>query len=265
MTPARSCALVRLVFKPVSLAIILFFSGLPMVFGDAPATRLTIRYTGTDFEGRAAFQLQWNAVPNANYLLQKTSSLAPGVPWETVDMLTPASSTGLTEIKGRSIPENSVEFYRLLLPQPEIFTVKYPEQKSNGPEKEVTEAADNGSMTPKEAAVVIGVQKVIVHDTVVHIDSKRVDTVYIEKRDTIYLGQPGENPMSMEGYATNNLVFLLDVSGSMNTGQKLPLLKKSMLVLLNMLRPLTLSTTSASSSQASQWPRTTSMNSSARS
>jgi len=124
MTPARSGALVRLVFKPVSLAIILFFSGLPMVFGDAPATRLTIRYTGTDFEGRAAFQLQWNAVPNANYLLQKTSSLAPGVPWETVDMLTPASSTGLTEIKGRSIPENSVEFYRLLLPQPEIFTVE---------------------------------------------------------------------------------------------------------------------------------------------
>jgi Mg-chelatase subunit ChlD len=40
----------------------------------------------------------------------------------------------------------------------------------------------------------------------------------------------------MEGYAINNMVLLLDVSGSMNAAEKLPLLKKSVLDLLSMMR-----------------------------
>ncbi|HTE31542.1 MAG TPA: VWA domain-containing protein, partial [Chryseolinea sp.] len=62
------------------------------------------------------------------------------------------------------------------------------------------------------------------------------DTVYIEKRDTVYLAEPGENLRSMEGYASNNMVLLLDVSGSMNAPEKLPLLKASVLELLSMMR-----------------------------
>ncbi|HEY5749901.1 MAG TPA: VWA domain-containing protein [Chryseolinea sp.] len=62
------------------------------------------------------------------------------------------------------------------------------------------------------------------------------DTIYIEKRDTIYMGAPGENLRSMEGYASNNMILLLDVSGSMNTPEKLPLLKASVLDLLSMMR-----------------------------
>ena len=62
------------------------------------------------------------------------------------------------------------------------------------------------------------------------------DTVYIEKRDTIYLADPGEDLRSMEGYAINNMVLLLDVSGSMNAPDKLPLLKTSVLNLLSMMR-----------------------------
>jgi len=119
MIPGRPRALALIVPKPSSLLLILLFSSALIVFGDAPATLLSIRYTGTDFEGRAAFQLEWNAVSNANYLVQKTGSLATGTPWETVDIVMPSGATGQTEIKGRSIPENSVEFYRLLLPQPE--------------------------------------------------------------------------------------------------------------------------------------------------
>jgi secreted protein with Ig-like and vWFA domain len=41
----------------------------------------------------------------------------------------------------------------------------------------------------------------------------------------------------MEGFAYNNMVLLLDVSGSMNSPHKLPLLKKSVKNLLHMLRP----------------------------
>jgi Ca-activated chloride channel homolog len=62
------------------------------------------------------------------------------------------------------------------------------------------------------------------------------DTIFIEKHDTIYLDRPDESVRSMEGYATNNMVLLLDVSGSMNRADRLPLLKKSVLDLLGMMR-----------------------------
>ena len=41
----------------------------------------------------------------------------------------------------------------------------------------------------------------------------------------------------LEGYATNNLVFLIDVSSSMNQPDRMPLLKESMKYLVNELRP----------------------------
>jgi Ca-activated chloride channel homolog len=62
------------------------------------------------------------------------------------------------------------------------------------------------------------------------------DTIYIEKRDTIYIRELNEDLRSMEGYAVNNMVLLLDVSGSMNRPEKLPLLKESMLRMLAMMR-----------------------------
>lgn len=62
------------------------------------------------------------------------------------------------------------------------------------------------------------------------------DTIYIERRDTIWLDRNPDLSRSMEGYATNNMVLLLDVSGSMNRADKLPLLKKSVLQLLDMMR-----------------------------
>ncbi|MEO1435165.1 MAG: VWA domain-containing protein [Bacteroidota bacterium] len=42
---------------------------------------------------------------------------------------------------------------------------------------------------------------------------------------------------SLEGYASNNLVLLLDVSASMNTAEKLGLLKSSFRYLVNLMRP----------------------------
>ncbi len=62
------------------------------------------------------------------------------------------------------------------------------------------------------------------------------DTIYIERHDTIWLDRNPDLSRSMEGYATNNMVLLLDVSGSMNRADKLPLLKKSVLQLLDMMR-----------------------------
>lgn len=62
------------------------------------------------------------------------------------------------------------------------------------------------------------------------------DTIYIEKHDTIWLDRNPDLSRNMEGYAANNLVLLLDVSGSMSRADKLPLLKQSVLQLLDMMR-----------------------------
>lgn len=62
------------------------------------------------------------------------------------------------------------------------------------------------------------------------------DTVYIERHDTVWLDRNIDLSRNMEGYATNNMVLLIDVSGSMNRADKLPLLKKSIVQLFDMMR-----------------------------
>jgi uncharacterized protein YegL len=49
--------------------------------------------------------------------------------------------------------------------------------------------------------------------------------------------EPPEDPYSFEGVAENNLILLLDVSASMKKPEKLPLLKESLVVLLQHMRP----------------------------
>jgi Ca-activated chloride channel family protein len=116
--------------------------------------------------------------------------------------------------------------------QPELFEVKYPGAKPLGkkpPESDVVKT--EVPRVPEKNSINSPVQPEIKDkSSILH------DTVYIEKRDTIYMADPGENLRSMEGYATNNMILLLDVSGSMNTPEKLPLLKKSVLDLLTMMR-----------------------------
>jgi Ca-activated chloride channel homolog len=63
------------------------------------------------------------------------------------------------------------------------------------------------------------------------------DTVYVSRVDTVYIGLPGEDIRSMNGYATNNLVILLDVSASMNQSGRFSLLKESLYQLMDMMRP----------------------------
>jgi Mg-chelatase subunit ChlD len=82
-----------------------------------------------------------------------------------------------------------------------------------------------GKKETQEVTATASAQSTVVHDT-----------VFIEKRDTVYLADPGENLRSMDGYATNNMILLLDVSGSMNSPEKLPVLKQSVLDMLSMMR-----------------------------
>jgi len=122
--------------------------------------------------------------------------------------------------------------------QPELFFVQYPTKKT-----EKTETADVKPLQVESQKRVEEKPEKIVkaQNSVQPNQPERVktlhDTIYIEKRDTVYLTEHDANLHSMEGYAVNNMVLLLDVSGSMNAAEKLPLLKKSVLDLLQMMRP----------------------------
>jgi Ca-activated chloride channel family protein len=68
------------------------------------------------------------------------------------------------------------------------------------------------------------------------------DTVFVERVrvDTVYVDRTASNEhitRSLEGFAPNNMVLLLDVSSSMNSPFKMPLLKRSIKSLLTLLRP----------------------------
>lgn len=139
--------------------------------------------------------------------------------------------------------ELSTTVYHLqTVKQPELFILKYPEPKE--PAKQVNTVQARPDVAPAQAQPPPSQQQQqasstggqvktppLAHQTdIVH------DTVYVEKRDTVYISEPGEELRSMEGYASNNMVLLLDVSGSMNTPEKLPVLKRSVLAMLSMMR-----------------------------
>ena len=86
------------------------------------ATTATIRYTGTDFEGRQNFQLEWNADSSGTYLVQSADDLSASNNWQTVDAVT-SSNAGPVKWMAPEVLR-SQKYYRLVLPQPQIFSVE---------------------------------------------------------------------------------------------------------------------------------------------
>ncbi|MGV3601180.1 MAG: VWA domain-containing protein [Dyadobacter fermentans] len=66
----------------------------------------------------------------------------------------------------------------------------------------------------------------------VYVERVRVDTVYVDRN-----AQLQNVTRSLDGFAPNNMVLLLDVSSSMNSPFKMPLLKRSIKSLLALVRP----------------------------
>ena len=101
------------------------FSLTVAAFADAPATHVTIHadpVTGSD--ARPGYLLEWNAVSNAVYRVQSRNTLSQDSTWKTIDLVRPEGSLGAYKISATTgVPLGSA-FYRLVLPEPEIFSVE---------------------------------------------------------------------------------------------------------------------------------------------
>lgn len=84
---------------------------------------------------------------------------------------------------------------------------------------------------PKKPSVLEGIEQRLRQRDTVYVERLRVDTVYVDRAAS------REASPSLAGFAANNLVLLLDVSASMDSPPKLPLLKRSIKSLLALLRP----------------------------
>ncbi len=128
--------------------------------------------------------------------------------------------------------------------QPDVFAFRRtPKRKQENAKPGKTEQTPNAPTTnprlltkndlrenePKK--VVTEDSKQTLHDTI-YVERVRVDTVYMNNA----IAQ-SEVSRSLNGFAANNMVLLLDVSASMDSPIKLPLLKKSVKSLLKLLRP----------------------------
>ncbi|WP_254560160.1 vWA domain-containing protein [Dyadobacter diqingensis] len=102
-----------------------------------------------------------------------------------------------------------------------LIPVTRNDRRENAPERLESE--------PKKV-VIEGIKQTL-RDTI-YVERVRVDTVYLSNG----IAQP-EVSRSLNGFAANNMVLLLDVSASMDSPIKLPLLKKSVKSLLKLLRP----------------------------
>lgn len=117
--------------------------------------------------------------------------------------------------------------------EPELFVLERSASKTQLQNQSVSANPPSTNVTTSPIPVTPAQSEPVVSDAR---NTHTRDTVYVEKHDTIWLDRNPDLSRNMDGYATNNLVLLLDVSGSMSRADKLPLLKQSVLQLLDMMR-----------------------------
>ncbi|HWH69024.1 MAG TPA: DUF6531 domain-containing protein, partial [Candidatus Sulfotelmatobacter sp.] len=101
-----------------------------------------------------AHLLNWEAIPGAVYHVQRATNLSGGG-WRTLEPYVSESPRAQLQIQGRSIPENSVEFFRLLA-RPELSGVEPGFVDASDPEAVLYLL---GQWLPSEAVVLINGQK----------------------------------------------------------------------------------------------------------
>lgn len=117
---------------------------------DAPPALTSIRETGTNFEGRRTYALEWDAASNALYRIQARRTFESNTVWETFDLVQAARERAALSVAADEAVEPE-QFFRVLAPQPEIFNVQPALVSANG---DVIYLA--GQCFPSNALVYIG-------------------------------------------------------------------------------------------------------------
>ncbi len=123
-------------FFNLASAILIFLGFAIRLVADAPPALTTIRWTGTDFEGRKEFRLEWDATPDTLYRLQRRTGFESNATWEPFDLATPAGTTGVFRIAPEKLEAGAEgvrrEFFRVLMPAAEIFRIEPALVSTNG-------------------------------------------------------------------------------------------------------------------------------------
>jgi Ca-activated chloride channel family protein len=146
------------------------------------------------------------------------------------------SGNGAANLFNKFINDNDV-YWLYEHEMPHMFEVLYP----NVPEYESFKMPD----IDIEALIKEKLREKYVEDSIAEAQSDSM--IQVTKDSTIYAQQildsiehrknnPQVGDMNLNGFATNNLVFLLDISSSMNDTNKLPLLKEALTQLLDLMR-----------------------------
>ncbi len=146
------------------------------------------------------------------------------------------SGDGVATLFNKFINDNDV-YWLYEHEMPHMFEVLYP----NVPEYEAYKLPD----IDIEAIIAQKLREKYVEDSIADATSDRIAQI---KRDSAIYAQelldsieyrknnPQVGDMNLNGFATNNLVFLLDISSSMKDTNKLPLLKEALVQLLDLMR-----------------------------
>ncbi len=90
--------------------------------GTSASLQLNFTVPSSFNESNRQALLQWNAEPARTYLVQSTTNLAPGAEWKNEE---PVRATSAGPIQWTA-PDflGTQKYFRLLLPQPEVFSVE---------------------------------------------------------------------------------------------------------------------------------------------
>ncbi len=148
-----------------------------------------------------------------------------------IDLLNQYNRTGngMATLFNKFIQENDV-YWLFEYEMPHLFKVRYPNiaafEQYQKPDLDI------------EAILAKTLAKQALQDSLQQVQEDSLAVIAQQIADSIAYrnANPEVGDMNLNGFATNNLVFLLDISASMRDTNKLPLLKEALVQLLDLMR-----------------------------
>jgi len=122
-------------FLHASLTILVLLSA-ARALADAPPPLAVIRATGTNFEGRQSYRLEWEAAPGTWYRLEARTGFESNTMWQPLDVVPTMATAGVYSVSADQATADAApqQFFRVLAPQPEISGIEPALLGTNGGE-----------------------------------------------------------------------------------------------------------------------------------